>query len=124
MLTRINATNNGSLTSHQVMCRKVNYVLITSYHVQVMAITLINSCTCYYLVTNLVAIMEGADCSLSSSDGSSSELASIESGERTFTFCESQLYTYTRIQHSDVIWCVCIAIHMQLKKDDFKEHCN
>ena len=32
-------------------------------------------------MTNLVAIVEGADCSSNFSDGSSSEVASIESGE-------------------------------------------
>ena len=39
------------------------------------------TCYCYYLVTNLVAIVEGADCGSGFSDGSSSEVASIESGE-------------------------------------------
>ena len=73
-------------------------------------------------MTNLLAIVEGADCSSSSSDGSSSEVASIESGEH-FHFVIAN-YSYTSIHHSDVIWCVCIAIHIQLNKDNFKEHCN
>ena len=47
MLTKIKTTNNGSLTSQQVMCCGVKYVIITfitSYHVQIMAITLIILC--------------------------------------------------------------------------------
>ena len=49
-----------------------------------MAIILINARTCYLvtmqprlLVINLVAIMEGSDCSSSSSHGSSGEVASL-----------------------------------------------
>ena len=67
-------------------------------------------------MTNLMTIIEGTDCSLSTSYGSSSEVASIES--------EGHLHLIFVIISYSVIWCVCIAIHIQLDKNNFKEHCN